>query len=251
MSAPGRRGASIFTQGPAPAGSARGAPIPANEDERRRFPTWSLCPQLRLHEEKQRLQSRAAQPLPFRPSGDRGPAGLEGSLEPRRRVPAAALPPPRPPANCRTGLPARRRSGSAGYLRGAAPLFVERRARDLLPRPRLRPAFRLPPAAPGPAAPPPPPPPAAAHVLSLRLRRVPSPPPPPPHHVPHPGLRHRETRSRPAWVGAQRPARARRPRGQSAALRPARDTTLSRPGRRAPSPGASLRARAPLPIREC
>lgn len=95
MSAPGRRGASIFAQGPAPAGSARGAPIPANKDERRRFPTWSLCPQLRL--------------------------------------------------------------------RGAAPLFVERRAWDLLPRRRQRPASRRPPAAPGSA---PSPPPAAPHVLS-------------------------------------------------------------------------------------
>ncbi|VCW62778.1 unnamed protein product, partial [Gulo gulo] len=63
-----------------------------------------------------------------------------------------------------------------------------------------------------------------------------------PHHVPHPGLRHRVKRSRPAWVGAQRPARARRPWDQSAALRPGRDTTPSRPpGRRAPRPGASVR----------
>lgn len=164
MSAAGRRGASIFVQGPAPAGCARGAPIPANEDERRRFPTWSLCPQLRL--------------------------------------------------------------------RGAAPLFVERRAQDLLPRRRLRLDSRRPPALQVQLC--------CRRCLSLhrtssrgRRRRVPS-PPPPPHHVPHPGLRHRETRSRPAWVGAQRPARARRPRDQSAALRPARDTTLSRPGRRAP-----------------
>lgn len=41
-----------------------------------------------------------------------------------------------------------------------------------------------------------------------RRRRVRSPPPLPPHHVPQPGLRHRETRSRPAWVGAELPERA-------------------------------------------
>lgn len=114
MSAPGRRGASIFTQGPAPAGSARGAPIPANEDERRRFPTWSLCPQLRF-------LARACVLLP----GSRRP--LQVPRRHRRRLP-------------------QHRTSSRG-----------------------------------------------------RLRRVPS--PPPPHHVPHPGLRHRETRSRPAWVG--------------------------------------------------
>ncbi|XP_074185279.1 uncharacterized protein LOC141570759 [Rhinolophus sinicus] len=85
---------------------------------------------------------------------------------------------------------------------------------------------------------------------SWRWRRVRSPPPPPPYHVPHPGLRHRETRSQPAWVGAQRPARARRPQDQSAALRPGRDTTPSRPGHRAPAgPARLFRAQALLPSR--
>lgn len=233
MSAAGRRGASIFVQGPAPAGCARGAPIPANEDERRRFPTWSLCRSSACTRDEQRLQPRAAQSRPFRPSGSRVPAGLEG-------VPSAPPLPcsgrgPSPSLTARelSGriLPARRGPGPARYLRGAAPLFVERRAQDLLPRRRLRLDSRRPPALQVQLC--------CRRCLSLhrtssrgRRRRVPS--PPPPHHVPHPGLRHRETRSRPAWVGAQRPARARRPRDQSAALRPARDTTLSRPGRRAP-----------------
>lgn len=233
MSAAGRRGASIFVQGPAPAGCARGAPIPANEDERRRFPTWSLCPQLRLHEGRAEAATPSGPVPSFPPQREPLPAGLEG-------VPSAPPLPcsgrgPSPSLTARelSGriLPARRGPGPARYLRGAAPLFVERRAQDLLPRRRLRLDSRRPPALQVQLC--------CRRCLSLhrtssrgRRRRVPS--PPPPHHVPHPGLRHRETRSRPAWVGAQRPARARRPRDQSAALRPARDTTLSRPGRRAP-----------------
>ncbi|XDA78339.1 hypothetical protein R6Z07F_008437 [Ovis aries] len=106
-------------------------------------------------------------PSPF-PSARPGTADQPAWNCPWR--PAAAFRPrpfplPGRPRTAGPGLPARGRSGSAGYLRGAAPLFVERRARDLLPRPRLRPASRLPPAAPGPA-PPPPSPPAAPHVLS-------------------------------------------------------------------------------------
>lgn len=69
--------------------------------------------------------------------------------------------------------------------------------------------------------------------------------PPQSHHVRHPGLRHRETRSRPAGVGAQRrPARARRPRDQGAALRPGRDTTASRAR---PGPALLFKAPALLP----
>lgn len=241
MSAAGRSGASIFAQGPAPAGSARGAPIPANEDQRRRFPTWSLCPQLRLHE-GQATTTTPSGPAPSLPPrrGPRtsGPRRVPGAPQSR---PGRGPSPSWPPANSPAGLPARREPGARSVSEGAAPLFVERRVWDLLPRRRPRPAFPAPAGhsrSPGRRLPP--------HRTSSRRRRrrVPSPPPPPlpPHHVPHPGLRHRVKRSRPAWVGAQRPARARRPRDQSAALRPGRDTTLSRPlGRRAPRPGASFR----------
>ncbi|XP_047591388.1 translation initiation factor IF-2-like [Lutra lutra] len=164
MSAAGRSGASIFAQGPAPAGSARGAPIPANEDERRRFPTWSLCPQLRLHEgQATTITPRAAQPLPFRSAGGREQAGLGGSPAPRSRGPVAALPPPGRPRTARPVSPPAGSPGPARYPRGAAPLFVERPFRDLLPRRRPRPAF---PGARRPLQVSAPPPPAAPHVLS-------------------------------------------------------------------------------------
>ncbi|XP_019486010.1 PREDICTED: arabinogalactan protein 1-like [Hipposideros armiger] len=91
---------------------------------------------------------RATTPTPFRPR----PFSLPGRLQAVR---------PCLPA-CRVPEPAR-------YLRGAAPLFVERRARDLLPRRRLRPSCRrLRPASQRPPAAPSlmPPPPAASHVLS-------------------------------------------------------------------------------------
>lgn len=55
--------------------------------------------------DEQRLQPRAAQSRPFRPSGSRYQRAWKGSPAPRRcRVPAAALPPPWPPANCRAGF---------------------------------------------------------------------------------------------------------------------------------------------------
>ncbi|XP_070653495.1 proline-rich protein 2-like [Bos indicus] len=200
MSAPGRRGASIFTQGPAPAGSARGAPIPANEDDRRRFPTWSLCPQLRLHE------GQAEAIIPSGPTPSLPPVRGPRTSRPGR-VPGA--PPPRSgrgpsPSQAARELPdrvcqpagARGRQDTSGgrprSLLSAAPgTYFLARACVLLPGSRRplqvprRHRRRLP-----------------QHRTSSRgrLRRVPS-PPPPPHHVPHPGLRHRETRSRPAWVG--------------------------------------------------
>lgn len=100
------------------------------------------------------------------PSARPGPANHRAWKGPRRLV-AAFRPRPFPlpgrPRTAEPGLPARRGPGSAGYLRGAAPLFVERRAWDLLPRRRQRPASRRPPTAPGSA---PSPPPAAPHVLS-------------------------------------------------------------------------------------
>lgn len=224
MSAAGRSGASIFARRPGPTGSARGVPIPANKDARRRFPTWILCPQLRLHEESAKagrrrgLQPRVAQPLPFRPR--------KGPRSPAAPCPPGPFPLPERPPTGRRGLPARCSPGPARYLRGAAPLFVERRARDPLPRGRLRPASQRAPAC-------------RVQVLCRRRplrrtssrrrrRRVRS--PAPPHHVPHPRLRHRETRSRPAWVGAQQPVGARRPRDQSAPLRPGPDTTPGRAG---------------------
>lgn len=120
--------------GPAPAGSARGAPVPAKEGERRRFPTWSLrpgsaCTRERAQAgERRGLGARAArQPPSLNPAG--GPAA------PSARVRAAALPP--------AARPPRRRAGPARYLRGRPrSLFVERRGPDLLPRrrPRLPPA---------------------------------------------------------------------------------------------------------------
>ncbi|XP_030176082.1 basic proline-rich protein-like [Lynx canadensis] len=171
------------------------------------------------------------EPLPAAPPAP----GTSKGYNPERPSPFPSAPPrsrsgrgpspSRPPAN-RRGL------GLARHPRGAAPLFVERRpgtyflagVRVLLPgvrRPLPVLRRRLPP-----------------HRTSSRRRRrrVPPPPPPPPHHVSHPGLRHRVKRSWPAWVGAQRPARALRPRDQSAALRPGRDTTPSGPGHRAPQP---------------
>ncbi|XP_042845173.1 serine/arginine repetitive matrix protein 1-like [Panthera tigris] len=182
------------------------------------------------------LQPRAAQPLPFRPAAGRGEAGLEGSAASPQSRSGRGPSPSRPPAN-RRGL------RLARHPRGAAPLFVERRpgtyflagVRVLLPgvrRPLQVLRRRLPP----------------HRTSSRRRRRRVPPPPPPPHHVSHPGLRHRVKRSWPAWVGAQRPARALRPRDQSAALRPARDTTPSGPGHRAPQhpprPAASFRGPA-------
>jgi hypothetical protein len=101
MSAAGRSGASIFTQSPAPAGSVRGAPIPANEGEQRLFPTWSLWPRLRLHE-------------------GRAKAGRRGGLRPRapRPFPPPSSP-PRTPENAWRGLRERPPGpGPPGYLRG-------------------------------------------------------------------------------------------------------------------------------------
>lgn len=190
--------------------------------------------------DKQRLQSRAAQPLPFRPSGDRGPAGLELSLAPRRRVPAAALPPPRPPANCRTGSARPRALGVGRIPQGGGPALC------WAPRPG-------PTSSPAPASCFPAP---AGRSRSRAATAVASRSTARPLAGGWGAYRRRRRRTTfptrgcvtgrrvpgQRGSGAQRPARARGPRGQSAALRPARDTTLSRPGRRAPSPGASLRA---------
>lgn len=73
-----------------------------------------------------------------------------------------------------------------------------------------------------------------------RRRRVRSPPPPPPHHVPHPRLRHRETRS-PAGVG-RRPAACRSAPATGPECRPeagTRHDTLPAGPPRPPGPGAS------------
>lgn len=253
MSVAGRSGASIFAQHPAPAGSARGALFPLTRTNGAASQHGASARSSACTRDKQRRVGAAGYdpewPSPF-PSARLGAAKNRASKGPRR--PAAPFwprpfPLPRRRQTVCPGLPACLVPGPAGHLRGAAPLFVERRARDLLPRRRLRPAFQRPP------------PQALCRRLPLhhtssswRWRRVrsPPPPPPPPYHVPHPGLRHPETRSRPAWVGAQRPARARRPQDQSAALRPGRDTTPSRPGHRAPAgPARLFRAQALLPSR--
>ncbi|XP_075388316.1 uncharacterized protein LOC142426576 [Tenrec ecaudatus] len=136
---------------------------------------------------------------------------------PRGPRPAPALPPARGPGGVEAARPARGLSGppAGRYLRGRPRSLLSAQPGTVLPADRRRP--RAAPAAPS----------------RWRRRRVRS--PRPPHHVPHPGLRHRETRSRPAWVGAGRPARARRPRNQSAALRPDADTT---PAGRAAAPAA-------------
>lgn len=138
--------------------------------------------------------------------------------------------PPRPPANC-PARPPRPPGPGAGwvpegggpallsaapgtyFLAGACVLRAGAGACVLLPssRPPLQVLCRRRP----------------LHRTSSRTRRRSVRSPLPPHHVRHSGLRHRETRSRPACVGAQRPARARWPRDQSAALRPRRDTTAS------------------------
>lgn len=142
-------------------------------------------------------------PFPSAPPEKRarkGPRRLAAPFRPR------SWPVPGRPPTVRPSLPARGGPGQARYLRGAAQLFVEHRARDLLPSGRLRPACqRL-----RPTSQRPPSLQAWRHRLPLhrtspcrRRRRVRSPLPLPPHHVPQPGLRHRETRSRPAWVGAQ------------------------------------------------
>jgi hypothetical protein len=142
---------------------------------------------------------------------------------------AAALPPsllPSPDARERLARPPRTTAGprAARVPEGAAPLGGKRRGRDYFldgaasASPRRAAARGLSPAR-------------RLHRASShrRRRRVRS-PPLPPHHVPHPGcVTRRETRSRPAWVGARRPARARRPRDQSAALRPEEGTTPCAP----------------------
>lgn len=163
-------------------------------------------------------------PFPSAPPRAAEKRAWKGPRRPRSPVPAAALPPPGRPRTAgawgwlgtRGGRPRSLLSADPGptFSPASASCFGVRRPLPVLRR-------RLPP-----------------HRTSSRRRRrrVPPPPPPPPHHVSHPGLRHRVKRSWPAWVGAQRPARALRPRDQSAALRPGRDTTPSGPGHRAPQP---------------
>lgn len=163
MSAAGRGGASIFAQG-----SARGAPVPTNEDDPRRFPTWSLGSQL--------------------------------------------LPRGRPRSLLST-------APGTHFLASACVLLAGTRRPIQGLRRRLQ-----------------------RHHTEERTVA-------PPHHVPHPGLRHREKRSRPARVSAQRPARERRPRDQSAALRPGQVTTSSGPGCRTPAgrvPSSPFRLCYPL-----
>lgn len=68
-----------------------------------------------------------------------GPVKVPGAPQPRFGRSRSPF-----PAVCKLcpGHPACLVPGPARYLRGAAPLFVERRARDLLPRRRLRPSCR-------------------------------------------------------------------------------------------------------------
>lgn len=138
MSAAGRSGASIFAQRPATAGSARGDPVPANEDTQRRFPTWSLSlqlsQQLRLHEGqvkaswRRRLRPQAAQPLflpPRREQQRSGPGTVPGTPQLRSGRSRTVRP----------SLPALLGLGTTWYLRGAAPLCWAPR-----PRPTSSPA---------------------------------------------------------------------------------------------------------------
>lgn len=168
-------------------------------------------------------------PFPSAPPEKRarkGPRRLAAPFRPR------SWPVPGRPPTVRPSLPARGGPGQARYLRGAAQLFVEHRARDLLPSGRLRPACQRlrptsqrPPVAPSLA----PPPPAAPHVplQAAEARTVATAAaaaPRSPTGAASPG------NTFPASVGRRPAARARRLRDQSAALRPDRDTTASRPG---------------------
>lgn len=144
-------------------------------------------------------------PLPSAAQG-REEADQEESPAPRSPVPTAALPLRGRPRTVRPGCPRPLGPGPARYLRGR-PRCVERRARTyflagacvLRPAPAsCFPAAPARPPLPGPA----PPAPVAPHVLAgggdayggRRCSRTP---------FATRGLRHRETRSRPAGVGAQ------------------------------------------------
>lgn len=161
-------------------------------------------------------------PFPSAPPEKRARKGLRRPAAPFRPRPC---PVPGRPRTVRPSLPARGGPGQAQYLRGAALLFVEHRARDLLPSGRLRPTSQRPPVAPSLA----PPPPAAPHVLlqaadARTVATAAAAAPRSPTRAASPG------NTFPASVGRRPAARARRLRDQSAALRPGRDTTASRPG---------------------
>lgn len=81
MSAAGLRGASIFAA-PSP-GLCLWHPYPANEGARR-FPTWSLSPQLRLHRRERARGRHGARP--------RQPPGLLGPARPRAGRTEEAVP---------------------------------------------------------------------------------------------------------------------------------------------------------------
>lgn len=180
-------------------------------------------------------------PLPSAAAEGREEADQEESPAPRSPVPTAALPLRGRPRTVRPGCPRPLGPGPARYLRGR-PRCVERRARTyfLAGACVLRPApascFPAAPARP-PAAPrPAPPAPVAPHVLAgsggayggRRCSRT--------TFATRGCVTGRHVPGRRVSAPSGCPARARRPRDQSAALRPGRGTTASRAR---PWPGAS------------
>lgn len=201
-----------------PAGSARGARLPLTRtrgaaSQHGASDRSSACTRDRPAKAGRRRgrRPRAAQPPSFRRrrrARRSGPGRVPGSPQPR---PDRSPSPPRPPAHCPARLPPSAGPGAGSVPEGAAPLRGAPRP-DLLPRRRLRPTSgacvllpsgarsptrRSPSRAAGPCG--------TARPRGQR-RRVRW-PPLQSHHVRHPGLRHRETRSRPAGVGAQRLSR--------------------------------------------